>query len=60
MAEIQNILKISDRKFFRLSYIKSALEQGYIAAEFANPNHPKQRYYLTEKGNLQKKHIENE
>jgi predicted HTH transcriptional regulator len=60
MAEIQNILKISDRKFFRLSYIKPALEQGYIAPEFANPNHPKQRYYLTEKGNLQKKHIENE
>jgi ATP-dependent DNA helicase RecG len=43
-------LNLQHREYFRLSYIKPALEQGYIATEFANPNHPKQRYYLTEKG----------
>jgi predicted HTH transcriptional regulator len=48
--EIREKLGLSDREYFRLNYLKPALELGYIATEFANPNHPKQRYYLTEKG----------
>jgi hypothetical protein len=50
MMDLQDKLGLSDRKYFRLNYIKPALEQGYIVPEFANPNHPKQRYCLTEKG----------
>jgi ATP-dependent DNA helicase RecG len=42
---------LSDREYFRLAYLQSAIEQGYVAMEFPqNPNHPKQRYYLTPKG----------
>ena len=50
MVKLQDKLGLSDRKFFRLNYIKPALELGYITTEFPNLNHPKQRYCLTEKG----------
>jgi ATP-dependent DNA helicase RecG len=50
--EIQEKLKLIDKAYFLTAYLQPALEQGYIASEFANPNHPKQRYYLTEKGKL--------
>jgi ATP-dependent DNA helicase RecG len=49
-SEIMERLDLHHREYFRLNYIKPALEQGYIAPEFPNPNHPKQRYCLTEKG----------
>jgi hypothetical protein len=48
--EIQDKLKINNKKYFISTYLQPALEQGYIATEFPTPNHPKQRYCLTEKG----------
>jgi ATP-dependent DNA helicase RecG len=48
--EIQQKLNLIDKAYFLSTYLQPALEQGYIATEFANLNHPKQRYYLTEKG----------
>jgi hypothetical protein len=43
--EIQQKLNLIDKAYFLMAYLKPALEQGYIAPEFANPNHPKQRYF---------------
>jgi hypothetical protein len=48
---IQDSLNLTDRVNFRLAYLQPAIEQGYVAIEFPqNPNHPKQRYFLTPKG----------
>jgi ATP-dependent DNA helicase RecG len=48
--EIQTKLNLTNKKYFISTYLQPALEQGYITQEFDNPNHPKQRYCLTEKG----------
>ena len=50
-SEIQNTLGLKNREHFVLHYIKPAIEQKYI--ELVNPdspNHPQQKYRLTEKG----------
>ncbi|MDR0443421.1 MAG: hypothetical protein LBH44_08460 [Treponema sp.] len=53
--EIQKSLNLADRVNFRQTYLQPAIEQGFVAMKFPqNPNHPKQRYYLTPKGIKQK------
>jgi len=50
-AEIQNILQLKHREYFRDNYLLPALESGYIEMTFPDsPNHPNQRYRLTTKG----------
>ena len=49
--EILEKLNLSDRKHFRITYLQPAIEQGFVVMKFPqSPNHPKQRYYLTQKG----------
>jgi len=49
-AEIQEILKLSDRENFRRNYIQPALKLEFIELVYPdNPSHPKQKYRLTKK-----------
>ncbi len=49
--EIQSVLQLRDRKSFRQSYIKPALEGLFIEMTIPNkPNSRMQRYHLTPKG----------
>ena len=44
-------LELSHRYSFMTSYLHPALKYEYIVPIFPEqPNHPKQKYYLTEKG----------
>jgi len=49
--EIQSVLQLKDRKSFRQSYIKPALEELFIEMTIPNkPNSKMQKYRLTLKG----------
>lgn len=51
VKEIMDKLSLSHRPTFRANYLNPALEKGYIVLTYPDqPNHPKQKYYLTEKG----------
>lgn len=51
VKEMMKSLSLNNRDYFRLEYLKPALEEGFIALVYPeHPNHPKQKYYLTEKG----------
>ena len=53
--EIQAKLNLSDREYFRLNYLKPALEMGIIEMTIPNkPNSRMQKYRLTEKGKQMK------
>jgi len=49
--ELQDALELKDRRNFRENYINPAIERNFIGLKYPDsPNHPKQRYLLTEKG----------
>jgi len=49
--ELQNDLGLKDRRNFRENYLDPALENELIQLKYPDsPNHPKQKYMLTEKG----------
>lgn len=49
--ELKLKLKLSDREYFRKSFLQPAIELGLIALTIPDkPRSSKQRYYLTEKG----------
>ena len=49
--DIQGLLKLTDRKYFRESYLQPAINQGFIEmTQPDSPNSPTQKYRLTEKG----------
>ena len=49
--ELQQALKIQDRKYFRKTFLRPALEDGFIELTIPEkPNSPLQKYRLTEKG----------
>ena len=51
LFDIQVKLKISSRSYVQRKLLKSAIEDGYVLRAYPDkPNHPKQRYYLSEKG----------
>ena len=51
--EIQEVLALKHEDYFRKNYIQPSLDQGYIEMSFPdNPNHPKQKYRLTAKGEI--------
>lgn len=55
-TEIQDALGLKHKGNFRVNYIDPALEHGFIELKYPeNPNHPKQKYMLTEKGEKLKK-----
>jgi hypothetical protein len=49
--QLQEALELKHSGNFRENYIDPALDGGFIVLKFPNsPNHPKQRYLLTDKG----------
>ena len=51
MFMIQKRLNIASRSFIQMKMLKPAIAQGYVLRAFPDkPSHPKQRYYLSEKG----------
>ena len=51
LFEIQVKLKLSSRSFVQMKLLKPAIEGGFVLRAYPDkPNHPKQRYYLSEKG----------
>ncbi len=58
--ELQKILKLTDREYFRKTYLVPALDLALIEMTQPNsPNSPTQKYRLTEKGANLKKQIKN-
>lgn len=58
--EIQEALELKHRDYFMESYLKPAIEQGYIEQTIPDkPTSPNQKYRLTEKGLKLKKELEN-
>jgi ATP-dependent DNA helicase RecG len=50
-TELMEILQLKNRRYFTNDYLKPSLEQGFVAQIYPEqPRHPKQKYYLTEKG----------
>ncbi len=59
-SEIQDALELKHRENFTTNYLTPALKLGYIEMTRPdNPNHPQQRYRLTDKGAELKKHFKN-
>jgi hypothetical protein len=57
--EIQQVLGLKHKGNFRENYLEPALEQEVIRMKHPDsPNHPKQRYILTEKGVVLKRTLE--
>ena len=51
MFDIQVRLKISSRSFVQMKMLNPAIKAGYVLRSYPDkPNHPKQCYYLSEKG----------
>lgn len=51
VKEMMDILQLKDRKNFLVAYLNPAIEAGVLEAVYPDqPNHPKQKYRLTEKG----------
>ncbi|GHU81645.1 hypothetical protein FACS189415_0390 [Bacteroidia bacterium] len=58
VSDIMNILSLRHRPTFLYTYLQPALEQEFIEMKYPkSPNHPKQRYCLTEKGSVMIKQI---
>ena len=58
--ELMEKLKLKNQEYFRLEYLQPALKDRLIEMKFPErPNHPKQKYRLTEKGLLLKTSLEN-
>jgi len=50
-VEIQERLALKHDDYFRVHYIIPAIEEGFIQMKYPDsPNHPKQKYILTQKG----------
>lgn len=51
--EIQDALELKHTGNFRENYLEPALAEGLIQMKFPNtPNHPKQKYVITQKGKM--------
>ena len=51
ISDLLDILDIASRRYVREKMLQPAIEQGYVLRAYPDkPNHPKQRYYLSEKG----------
>lgn len=51
ISELQTQLKIKSRRYIHEAMLTPAIEGGYILRSYPDkPSHPKQRYYLSEKG----------
>ena len=56
MSELMVCVGLKHRPTFRENYLLPAIEDGAIGLLYPDvPNHPKQKYYLTEKSKVWKK-----
>lgn len=52
-GELQKMLGLSNRDYFRKSYLQPAIEAGLVALTIPDkPTSRNQKYYLTEKGKV--------
>jgi predicted HTH transcriptional regulator len=57
-AEIQEELQLKHRENFVENYMNPALEEGFVEMKYPDiPNHPKQKYTLTKKGETLKTNL---
>ena len=49
-SDILKRLNLKGRNNVVVNYLKPAIEGGYVLRAYPKPNHPNQRYYLSEKG----------
>lgn len=53
MAHLRDILNINSRSYIHTDILTPAIVSGLVAREYPDsPNHPRQKYYLTEKGKM--------
>ena len=51
ISELQNRMKIKSRRYIHEVMLTPAINSGYVLRSYPDkPSHPKQRYYLSEKG----------
>ena len=51
ISELQNRMKIKSRRYIHEVMLTPAIDGGYVLRSYPDkPSHPKQRYYLSEKG----------
>jgi hypothetical protein len=51
ISELQNRMKIKSRRYIHEVMLTPAINGGYVLRSYPDkPSHPKQRYYLSEKG----------
>lgn len=51
VSDLLRLLHLKGRRNFVENYLKPAIEEGYVLRAYPDkPNHPNQRYYLSEKG----------
>ena len=51
ISELQNRMKIKSRRYIHEIMLTPAIDGGYVLRSYPDkPSHPKQRYYLSEKG----------
>ena len=49
--ELMQLLNLGNIRYFSKSYLVPAIQQGYVTMLYPDkPRHPRQKYYLTEKG----------
>ena len=57
-SQIQDVLQLKHDDYFRTQYLLPALNSAYIEQKYPDtPNHPKQKYRLTEKGKKLKRKL---
>ncbi|MDN5306125.1 MAG: ATP-dependent helicase RecG [Bacteroidota bacterium] len=57
--ELQEMLQLTDREYFRKEYLIKAIDGGFVALTIPDkPNSSKQKYRLTQKGENLKKSFE--
>jgi len=50
--QLMNTMNLKDRKSFRTTYLEPAITSKFISMQYPDrPNHPRQKYHLTAKGN---------
>jgi hypothetical protein len=51
MEVLMKKLKMTSRRYVRVNILNPAIKDGYVLRAYPDkPSHPKQRYYLSEKG----------
>lgn len=59
LKELMDALELSHRENFKNNYLEPAMKEGFIEMTHPeSPNHPNQKYRLTQKGKIYKKKLE--